>query len=297
MRLYNALTLLAAVALAPGSANAQWDDFSRWHVMPMQIDRENRSDSFLGVLLEDVDPNRVEELNLPAERGALVARVIEESPAAGAGIEADDVITRWNDATVEGARALQRLVGETPVGRAVDVSLIRGGEQKQVEVLVGTRDDFGGQRTAWHPPIDQPWDAPGDDWSEGLAPPQGPSLGVMVQPLTDQLGAYFGLVEDQPGVLIAEVLEGTPAEQGGIQAGDVLTAVAGEMVGSAREVRDALVGKSGTIGVELIRDRNAMGLDVDLGNDDDAEKDGDEAAAEDDEEEDESPVLYPRSAM
>ena len=153
MRLYNALTLLAAVALAPGSANAQWDDFSRWHVMPMQIDRENRSDSFLGVLLEDVDPNRVEELNLPAERGALVARVIEESPAAGAGIEADDVITRWNDATVEGARALQRLVGETPVGRAVDVSLIRGGEQKQVEVLVGTRDDFGGQRTAWHPPV------------------------------------------------------------------------------------------------------------------------------------------------
>jgi serine protease Do len=67
-----------------------------------------------------------------------------------------------------------------------------------------------------------------------------PWLGIEVQPLTPQLKNYFNVPGEGVGVLVSDVLEGSPAVKGGVQRGDILLILAGIPVGSVAEYRDAL---------------------------------------------------------
>jgi serine protease Do len=92
---------------------------------------------YLGVSLGDIAADDVKRLGLADERGALVSDVVEDSPAARAGLKAGDVIVGFEGETVRSAAHLSRLVRETPAGRSVDLAYLRAGARQEARVALG----------------------------------------------------------------------------------------------------------------------------------------------------------------
>lgn len=284
-------SILFTVSAATSSAQVAW----------FSAKAADESPSYLGVYLQDVTAETVVDFNLKKEQGVICAEIISQSPAEEAGLQARDVITRWDGERVRSARQLQRLVRDTPVGRVVKAGVLRNGEAIQVKVTVGQRDladqnqmpfqglgqsqgqiPFG----AWHPPIDLP------DPFASLFPSQRPRLGVAMQPLTDQLADYFGLGDNDKGVLVVSVIEDSAAEAAGLLAGDVITHIGDEPVGSPEDVQIKVLHSQGTLDLTIMRDRNGRHLQVPLGDQDDPDE-AEKSEAGDLKEE----ISYPRGTM
>jgi predicted metalloprotease with PDZ domain len=93
--------------------------------------------AYLGVVLKDVDADTVKAMHLKEERGALVSKVVEDSPAAKAGLKKDDVIQSLNGHDVESAAQLRRMMGEAVPGRTARLDVMRGGRELNVAVTPG----------------------------------------------------------------------------------------------------------------------------------------------------------------
>ena len=168
--------------------------------------------------------------------GVTVDEVRPDSPADRAGLERDAVVVEFDGERVRSARQFSRLLQETPAGRTVTATVVRNKERKRLEIAVPEtrRVDMFGDLADRLPPFNFDFDFDLPEISSGRR------LGVTVQELTDQLGAYFGAKE---GVLVTRVVDGTPAARAGLKAGDVITSVDGHPVRSQgdmiRALRDA----------------------------------------------------------
>ncbi len=259
------------------------------------------SSSFLGVYLSEVGPETVQQLELEEEYGAHVSEVIDDSPAAEAGLAADDVIIGWNESRVESSQALKRMVSETPPGRNVQLKVVREGDTREIEVEIGQQ---GGMESShgtrmpqvpWqHPQVDD-WTPPAPPWQTGA---QRPKLGVLLQGLTEQLGTYFGL-EDRSGALIVEVIEDSIAQSAGLKAGDVILQIDGLQIETASEVQRTVSGLSGDTQITIMRDREEMTFDATFPDADEEDIREHVIPADDDEEDDEEDDAprFPGSAM
>ena len=259
-------------------------------------------ESFLGVYLSEVSPDLAELLNLPEERGAHVNQVIAESPAEEAGLEADDVILGWNETPVESARQFTRMVRETPPGRDVALRVFRKGEQIELTARIGTQPIFepptrrqtpDDETPGWCPALPPPrfFGFP-EPFGEPAMPTGRPRLGVVMQPLTDQLAAFFGL-EDRSGALVSSVVEGSPADEQGVRAGDVILSVAGTDTESPTAVQQAVAGTGGAaFDLVVMRDREVLEIQIPAD-----EEEVETAAEADEEEEDEDERMYPIDSL
>ena len=226
----------------------------------------------LGVSTRDVTADEAKTAGLSGITGAFVSDVSRDSAAAKAGLQAGDIIVTVDGETVRSARHLARLISETPEGRALQVAYVRGATKNTVTVTPETRN-FSFRMNRPRP------DGPQVRRFERRAPevkefffrggPEGRAriwvgrgrLGVMGQPLGDQLASYFGVKE---GLLVSSVDENTPAAKAGIKAGDVITAVNGKPVKDAGDVMDHLQGVEGgkTVPVEITRDKKSQTVTV-----------------------------------
>ena len=93
------------------------------------------SGSYLGVMIAEVGSEGAESTG--ADYGAFVSSVVEDGPAAAAGLQADDVIVSWNGERVEGITQLRRLLRETPPGRTAELGVMRGGSTMTIQVELG----------------------------------------------------------------------------------------------------------------------------------------------------------------
>src|SRR5713226_2673595 len=93
--------------------------------------------SWLGVETAEVNAEKTKELKLPVERGVLLTEIVPDSPAAKAGLKANDVVTEFNGQRVEGAAQFRRMVRETPAGRTVQLTVWRDGRSQAVSVTLG----------------------------------------------------------------------------------------------------------------------------------------------------------------
>jgi len=174
-----------------------------------------------------------ESLGLDRPEGALIARVFEGSPAAEAGIQADDVIIEFNGQSVRRYSDLPPLVGQVRPGASVEVIVVRDGEEVELDVTIGTLDE---EQLA----------------SGGPAPSTDNPFNIIVQD-----------VENRDGVLVEQVFEG-PAQEAGLRSGDVITMLAGEFVRS-KEDFDRLVGQlpeNGAVAVRILRGNNIVYLAI-----------------------------------
>ncbi|MCI0402099.1 MAG: PDZ domain-containing protein [Acidobacteria bacterium] len=231
--------------------------------------------AWLGVTLTDVTAEKARELRLAGEYGALVESVVEESPAAKAGIEKGDVITSFGGERVRSVAQLRRMVRETPAGRKLSVEVMRGGQSRTMEVaLEARRMQFFEPEIAVAPRVLvtpraelQPMPRfevevpPGPNmltWS------RGPRLGVTTDEISGQLAEYFGVKQGQ-GVLVKEVIEGSAAAKAGLKAGDVIVRLNDDPVNEVGDLRRALnQAESREVTVTIVRDRREQTLKVTL---------------------------------
>lgn len=98
---------------------------------------------WLGVALDVVTEQQAAQLGLPSATGVYIVKVVEEdkggSPAAKAGVQAGDVVLRWNGKEVDGPATLSTLVAATEIGSRAKVVVFRAGQELELEVVVGQR--------------------------------------------------------------------------------------------------------------------------------------------------------------
>ena len=99
------------------------------------------SRGWLGVLIQDVTGELAESFKMKMPHGALVSKVLPDSPAAKAGIAAGDVITRFNGKDIATSSDLPPMVGTTTVGQKIEVDVIRDGSKRSMVITIGQLPD------------------------------------------------------------------------------------------------------------------------------------------------------------
>ncbi len=172
------------------------------------------SRGWLGVVVQEVDRALAESFGMNRPEGALVTRVMPGSPAEKAGIAVGDIILEFDGKPVPDSAALPALVGRTPPGKPVALSLLREGKRKGLTITPGVLDEKILSQT---------------ERVEPQAPSQQAALGLSFSDLTDAQRRELRL---ESGVLVVEVSEG-PAASAGIRRGDVLLRLNGELIKDA----------------------------------------------------------------
>ena len=231
----------------------------------------------LGVSLADIGGEERARLKLADERGALVKQVHADTPAARAGLKADDVIVRFDGETVRSAAQLSRLVRETPPGRPVAIEVSRDGTTQRLTATLEESDGFAlagepGDFRMELPPM--PPEAPFppmlpleplvregiDRARRGFFVERPGRLGITYQELSGQLARYFKVADGS--LLVSEVDEGSPAAKAGLKAGDVIVQVGGQAVSRAQELRERVARAEAGTQIALGVQRDGKPLDV-----------------------------------
>ena len=198
--------------------------------------------AWLGVRLAEVTPDKVAELKLREEAGAVVTEVEQGSPAAKAGLKANDVIVEYQGQPIESVAQLERMVRETPAGRTVRLTVSRSGQRETLTAKLERREwPRAGIRI---PPMRMP------EFNIEVFGSR-PRLGITADELTPQLAEFFG-VKQGKGVLVREVREGSAAAKAGLKAGDVIVKVDDATVEDVNDLRRAMAKKRGGETVTLI---------------------------------------------
>lgn len=172
---------------------------------------------WLGVLIQDVTAELAESFSMDKPQGALVSKVLDDSPAAKGGIETGDVIVRFNNKMVERSSDLPPIVGTTKVGDKVKVDVVRGGSKKTVNITIGALPSS-------------------DAVAENAIAPGKSSvdekLGIAVSALTAEQREQLEI--DKGGVLIEDIEQG-PAYAAGLRTGDVILQLNNQVISTAKE--------------------------------------------------------------
>jgi serine protease Do len=179
---------------------------------------------WLGVHIQTVNDEMAEALGMEETTGALVAKVSPGGPAEAAGIEPGDVIIKFDGRDVVEMRDLPRMVAETPVDKAVRVVVFRKGKTQTLKVTIALLEE--GEQAAKTP---ESGEAPAAEMELS-------ALGLRLTTLTADARTQFGIAEDITGVVVTEVAAGSPAEEKGIRAGDVIVEVGQEPVSTPADV-------------------------------------------------------------
>jgi C-terminal processing protease CtpA/Prc len=231
---------------------------------------------WLGIGVGEVNPDKMKELKLPAERGVLVGKVVPDSPAAKAGLKENDVVTEINGQRVEGTEQFRRMIREIPPGRSAQLTVWREGRAQSLEVTLGKSESHHsmamvspapGNFAFRMPEVQEFQGMPDFDEPEhfAFAFSGRPRLGIDAENLDGDLGKYFGAPEGQ-GVLVRNVHADSPGAKAGLKAGDVITSVNGDRVRSTAELRQkvAAKGESKSVKLGVIRNKTEMSLTVEL---------------------------------
>jgi serine protease Do len=200
---------------------------------------------WLGVKIQQVTPDIAESLGLKEANGALVAGVESNGPAEKAQIHNGDVILKFNNQEVKEMRNLPRIVAETNISQDVPVTLWRDGKEVSLNVRVGELPEDQQASATSTAPAEKPTPTSTVELS---------GIGVQLSPITPEARDKFQLSQDQKGVLITDVGQGTPASDRGLKAGDVIVEVQQEEVSTPADVKDRVekVRKSGRSSVLML---------------------------------------------
>ncbi len=199
---------------------------------------------WLGVKIQTVTEDIAETLGVPENTGALVSAVTPDSPAAKGGLELGDVILKFDGKDVTTMRGLPKIVAQTPIGKSIDVEVLRKGEKKTVQIAVGLLEEDEG---------DDAKPAKVEEKPQGESPVVAPVIGMKLTELTDDARKKYGLDQKISGVLVEDVDPGSAAAQKGIKAGDVIVEAGQDTVSKPEDVAKSVekVKKSGRKAVLL----------------------------------------------
>jgi serine protease Do len=197
---------------------------------------------WLGVSIQDITPDISANLKLKDRKGALVGQVFEGDPADKAGIKTGDIIVAIDNRPVQDTHELLRVVASLPVGKKVDVKVFRDGVEKSLALVVAERKEkrdiarSGGT-------IDQ--------------------LGMTVQEITPEIARHFGLSKSG-GVIITDVKQGSPADEGGVKSQDIILQINRIKINSIKDFTGEIerTGKDETLMLLIKREDSSMFLTI-----------------------------------
>ncbi|WP_256751184.1 DegQ family serine endoprotease [Mesorhizobium sp. Mes31] len=190
---------------------------------------------WLGVRIQPVTDDIAESLGMATAKGALVAGVIKGGPVDNGTIQAGDVILKFDGKDIHEMRDLPRVVAESPVGKAVDVLIVRKGVEQTVKVTLGRLED--GEKLASG---EEGGNTDQDKGDKAPAVSTASVLGMTVGELNDETRKKFSIAADVSGVVITDVTKDSAAAERGIQPGEVITEIAQESVATPKDVMDRI---------------------------------------------------------
>ncbi len=196
-------------------------------VVSQLVETGTTSRGWLGVRIQEVSDDIAESLGMTGAKGALVAGVIKGGPVDNGVVQPGDVIVKFDGRDIKVMNDLPRAVAESPVGKEVDVVIVRNGAEQTVKVKLGRLED-GEELAAAET---------GDQTDEQVAPESSATvLGMTVAELDDAAREQFGIGKSVSGVVVTEVAPNSAAAEKGVQPGDVITEIAQESVSSPAQV-------------------------------------------------------------
>ncbi len=205
---------------------------------------------YLGVTIQSITPALEKALNLQDQKGALVADVTKDSPAAKAGIQRGDVIVAYNGKDVADNHDLPVMVAGTPVGQQATVTVLRNGQKMPLAVKVG---QLPSER------------ADNATLPEGSVQPAKEKWGLQLRDLNPQLANQLHLQTEQ-GVAVVGVKPGSKADEAGIQSGDIILEVNRQPITSVNDAIKKIDGSKDKDHLLLYVQRGASKLYVPLDN-------------------------------
>ncbi|MCA1622723.1 MAG: PDZ domain-containing protein [Acidobacteria bacterium] len=237
-------------------------------------------ESYLGVQTQEISKENMAQFNLREVRGVGVEKVSENSPAAQAGLQNGDVILKLNGEEVTSVRKLTRLISEVAPDHQARLTILRGGNEREITVTIGKRAMPKFENTGM---LEKLYGLPGiPEYPNRPMPPNGQiipfgdadknvfvwrsnsssQIGVGVTPLTKQLGDYFG-ISDGKGLLVNNVRENSPAAKAGLKAGDIIVEVEGKQVKETFDlIRAVNEKKEGDVVLTIVREKNRQTVRV-----------------------------------
>jgi len=194
------------------------------HVMQDLIEHGEVVRGYLGVYIDNLDPELSEALKIDDNEGAVVTEVIEGTPAEKAGLKQYDVIVGVDGHKVAGRQALTNIVASYKPGKKVRLKVIRDGEAEFITVSLERRPESASAKSTPSQP------------EEMLK-----RLGLELRNLTDELASRFGY-EGEEGVVVTKVESNSIAEEKGMRSGDLIVEVDRQPVRSVRQLREMFDG-------------------------------------------------------
>lgn len=233
---------------------------------------------YLGVRMQRIEGGLAEALDMAPDSGVLVSQVVDDGPAAKAGLANGDIITKFGDASIGTPSDLHAAVRGAKAGDTVKVTYVRDGKSRSAEVALAAAPDRPG-RPGRGPMLrerigaeDDTRDRPRRDRARVHVPDiremrlgrERGWLGVSTQPLGGELGEYFGAKDG--GALVSEVVEGSPAQKLGLKAGDVIVKVDDASIEDPADLRRAIGAHEEPAEVEVtwLRDHKTRSGKVEL---------------------------------
>ncbi len=203
--------------------------------------------AWLGVVARDLSFDRLEFLKL--EYGARVAEVAPDSPAEKAGLQEGDIILELDQKPAYSARRLSWLVSHVRAGEEISLRYYRDGNFKTVSVQLQSPEAPSRRYPSW------------DMWRWLSLTYLGVDLQVMTEDLRTHFGAPRGV-----GVLIARVFKGSPADEAGMVAGDVIIKMDRKTIYRIADIHRVLnfFDPGDEIAVEIVRENKRKTITVTL---------------------------------
>ena len=205
------------------------------------------SRGYLGVLIQDVDNNLAESFGLDKPRGALVSKVLPNTPASDAGLEVGDIIIKFNGINIRYSSELPPIVGRSAVDKSHKLEIIRNGKTVTKSIKVAQLPKDGIQAN-----------------SSSSAPKMIDTLGVQISDLTSDEREASGMLEG--GAVIREV---SPSSRLAtvLKAGDIVKMFNRQSVKNAEQLQSMMeeAMNKGTVAALIIRDGNPAFVALTIG--------------------------------
>jgi serine protease Do len=205
---------------------------------------------WLGVAIQGITPTIAKSLGLDPDqpRGALVASVTPNSPAAKAGIKQGDVVLAAGGRPIKNVSELPRIVAATQPGQKLDLTILRNGKEETVAATVAEMPEKPKQVAA----------APSSDADHA------DGLGLQLAALSPALRRQYRIPNDVDGVVVTKLAGDSPAAALGMEAGDVIVSIDQQPAKTPQQAADALKEASAKGNVLLLINRRGTSQFVGL---------------------------------